>query len=112
MTRISLIAAALAALLAPAAMANVSQNCSVPNAVKCTLSSPNGIATARVHLGAPHSIDVVNNSYRSCPRSVQVSFDPVAGIQNYTVSATECSGAQGKLTLQPKGGSKKLGFSN
>lgn len=112
MTRITLITAAVAALLAPAAMANVSQNCTVPNSVKCTLSSPNGIASARVHLGAPHNIDVVNKNYGSCPRSVEVTFDPVAGIQNYAVSATECSGAQGKLVLQPKGTAKPLGLKN
>ena len=77
------------------AAANV--NCSVPNHVVCTVSSNKGIASVKFFINHNgQQLAVVNKSYRSCPKSVQVSYDSAYNVQNQQV--VECQ--TGKLLLR------------
>lgn len=77
------------------AAANV--NCSVPNHVVCTVTSNKGIASVKFFINHNGSqLPIVNKSYRSCPKSVQVSYDSAYHVANKQI--VECQ--TGKLLFK------------
>jgi sorbitol-specific phosphotransferase system component IIBC len=60
-------------------------NCSIPNSVKCNISSSKGIKSVKIQTQGPSGpVYIVNESYQSCPLSVTVQWDSA-----YQASATE-----------------------
>jgi hypothetical protein len=104
----TLIAVATAALLAaPTASAGnlklgavkasgPTMNCSVPNQIKCTISSAKGIRLVRIQSNTGQgTINVVNKNYAGCPKSVSVAWDSAFPVHNKQI--VECSPARLKL---------------
>lgn len=102
-----LAATAAVALLAPmshaakfkavATTAGATMNCTVPNSVKCTISSAKGIKFVKIQANTGQGpIYLVNKSYRSCPKNVTVSWDSAYNASNKQIG--ECS--LGKLKLK------------
>lgn len=64
------------AFAAPTTANAASMSCSVPNAVVCTVTSRTGIKSVRVTGETPFGVvNLVDRSYRGCPRRVKVSWD-------------------------------------
>lgn len=77
-------------------MAGPSMNCSVPNHVVCTISSTKGLKLVKITANTPQgSVNLVNKTYRSCPKSVKVSWD--SAYQMAGKQIVECSGGGFKL---------------
>ncbi|MFC5587169.1 hypothetical protein ACFPOD_18790 [Nitratireductor kimnyeongensis] len=72
-------------------MASPSMNCSVPNHVVCNISSTKGLKLVKITANTPQgSVNLVNKTYRSCPKSVKVSWD--SAYQMAGKQIVECSG--------------------
>jgi hypothetical protein len=82
--------------VAPAAGgANI--QCSVPNNVKCTITSAKGVKSVRITSNTPFgNVDLVNTSYNACPKQVTVSWD--SAYQAASTNIVECGTA--KLLLR------------
>lgn len=102
-----LAATAAVALLAPVShaakfkavskAAGAAMNCTVPNHVKCTISSSKGIKFVKIQANTGQGqIYLVNKSYRSCPKNVTVSWDSAYSASNKQIG--ECK--SGKLKLK------------
>jgi len=71
-------------------------NCTVPNHIKCTISSSKGIKRVKIQSNTGQgTINVVNKTYRSCPKSVSVSWDSAYPAHNKQI--VECTSAKLKL---------------
>lgn len=102
-----LAATAAVALLAPVShaakfkavskAAGATMNCTVPNHVKCTISSSKGIKFIKIQANTGQGpVYLVNKSYRSCPKNVTVSWDSAYQASNKQIG--ECS--LGKLKVK------------
>lgn len=66
-------------------------NCTIPNHVVCNISSPKGIKSVRYQMNNPFGpglLDLVNETYSNCPRSVTVHWD--SAYQPVASTITEC----------------------
>ncbi|RST87319.1 hypothetical protein EJC49_05815 [Aquibium carbonis] len=74
----------------PASNGGASINCSVPNNVVCTISSAKGVKSVKISANGPYgAFDLVNKSYRNCPRQVKVSWD--SAYQESGTKIVECA---------------------
>jgi hypothetical protein len=67
--------------------------CAIPNNVVCTVSNPLGIKSVKVNVnfgGGIGNVAVVDETYVSCPKSVNVHWDPI--VPNYAFTVEACSG--------------------
>lgn len=77
--------------------AGATMNCTVPNHVKCTISSSKGIKFVKIQANTGQGpIYLVNKSYRSCPKNVTVSWDSAYNASNQQIG--ECK--SGKLKFK------------
>ena len=72
-----------------AGAAGTTVNCNIPNNVVCTVSNPAGIKSVKVTVdfGNLGNIAVVDQTYPACPKSVDVSWDPIVPNYHFTVEA-------------------------
>ena len=78
----------------PASGGGAAINCSVPNNVVCTITSNKGLKSVKINSNTPQgTVAVVNKSYRSCPKQVQVSWD--SAYQASSTQIVECSASMG-----------------
>jgi hypothetical protein len=78
----------------PASKGGASINCSIPNNVVCTISSAKGVKSVKISASGPNgAFDLVNKSYRSCPKQVKVSWD--SAYQGNSTQIVECSSSMG-----------------
>ncbi|EKF19238.1 hypothetical protein [Nitratireductor pacificus] len=76
--------------LAPQA-AGATMNCSIPNAVVCTISSTKGLKLVKITANTPQgSVNLVNKSYNGCPKQVKVSWDSAYHMSGKQI--VECGG--------------------
>jgi hypothetical protein len=69
-------------------------NCSIPNNVKCTISSSKGIKSVKIQTQGPSGpVYIVNESYQNCPRSVTVHWDSAYKASNTDI--VECQSVSG-----------------
>ena len=62
----------------------------------CTISSTKGLKLVKITANTPQgSVNLVNKTYRSCPKSVKVSWD--SAYQMAGKQIVECSGGGFKL---------------
>jgi hypothetical protein len=65
-------------------------SCSVPNHVSCTITSAKGLKSVKILSSTPQgTIAVVDKTYRSCPKTVQVSWDSAYPSSGHQI--VECS---------------------
>ncbi len=77
--------------------AGPSIKCSVPNNVKCTVSSSKGIKRVKIQSNTAQGvINVVNKSYSGCPKQVTVGWDSAYPASKKQV--IECSASRAKAT--------------
>ena len=74
----------------PASGGGAQISCSVPNNVVCTITSAKGLKSVKILSNTPQgTIAVVDKTYRSCPKQVQVSWD--SAYQSSGNQIVECS---------------------
>jgi hypothetical protein len=104
-TKLLTAAAVVAAIASPAfaqsfatapARSGASISCSIPNNVVCTITSQKGLKKVVIKSNTPQgTVNLVNKTYYSCPKSVTVSWD--SAYHSSSNQFTECSGAKLKL---------------
>ena len=78
------------------AAAATSMSCTVPNHVACTITSTKGLQSVLIKSKpAPNVFDLVNKTYRGCPKSVKVAWD--SAYQYSSTKFVECKSANLKL---------------
>lgn len=95
----SAIAPSMAGQKAASTRSSYTINCTVPNAVVCTISSPKGIKSVNFKGGpvGENPFNLVNKSYEGCPKEVKVSWDSAYQSPKALRFVTECSGVIGNL---------------
>jgi hypothetical protein len=73
-----------------AGAAGTTVNCAIPNNIVCTVSNPAGIKSVKVMVdfGNLGNIAVVDEAYVSCPKTVNVHWDPI--VPNYQFFVEPC----------------------
>ncbi|WP_245396445.1 hypothetical protein [Jiella sonneratiae] len=78
------------------ASAATSMSCTIPNSVSCTITSTKGLRSVLIKANTPLGvIDLVNKTYRGCPKSVKVSWD--SAYHSSSTKFVECASAKLKL---------------
>ena len=94
-----------------AGAAGTTVSCAIPNNVVCKVSNPAGIKSVKVMVnfgGGIGTVAVVNEAYPSCPKTVDVHWDPI--VPNYAFAVEECSGLKVTNGQPPVGGLKTTGI--
>jgi hypothetical protein len=74
----------------PSSGGGASMSCSVPNNVVCTISSSKGVKSVKISANGPYgAFNLVDKTYRSCPKQVKVSWD--SAYQSSGNQIVECS---------------------
>lgn len=78
------------------ASASTAMSCTIPNAVSCTITGTKGLRSVLIKANTPQGVvNLVDKSYRGCPKSVKVSWD--SAYHSSSTKFVECSSAKLKL---------------